>query len=171
MGVEASYRRITPQEFEKLHSDAAYASIYFGHDLETDEDICTYFDALRSTDRYLDLDKYWQSLYLLFTGDSPYDSEKKGDTLLHKVFMGGLETPWEATYGCIRYLDTSEVNQIAGALNHISEDDFRLRLGRLLGSNESRVYMEPHFINLFGQLVKFFNVAAQEDNIVLLSFN
>lgn len=35
MGIEASYRRITLQEFERLQNDVTYASVYFGDDLET----------------------------------------------------------------------------------------------------------------------------------------
>jgi hypothetical protein len=171
MGIEASYRRVTPDEFEKLHSDAVYASIYFGDDLETDEEIHTYFEALRSNDRYLDLDKYWQSLYFLLTGDFLYDSKTKDDTLLHKVFMGGTATPWEATYGRVRYLSVNEVKEMAEALNQVSEDNLKSRLDHLLGSHESRIYMEPHFLELHTQLVKFFNVAAQDGDIVLLSLD
>ncbi|MEH2153328.1 DUF1877 family protein [Nostoc sp.] len=171
MGIEASYRRVTPEEFEKLHNDAAYASVYFGDDLETDEEIYAYFEALRSSDRYLDLDKHWRSLHFLFTGDFPFDSTNKGDTLLHKVFIGGTTTPWEATYGMVRYLTMSEVHDMAEALNYISEDDFKSRLDKLLGSHESRIYMEPHFLNLFAHIIKFFNKAAQEGDVVLLSFD
>ncbi len=171
MGIEASYRRVTPDEFEKLHSDAVYASIYFGDDLETDKEIHAYFEALRSNDRYLDLDKHWQSLYFLLTGDFPYDSKTKDYTLLHKVFISGTDTPWEATYGRVRYLSVNEVKEMAEALNQVSEDNLKLRLDHLLGSHESRIYMEPHFLELHTQLVKFFNVAAQDGDIVLLSLN
>ncbi len=171
MGIEASYRRVTPNKLEKLHSDAVYASVYFGDDLETDEEIHAYFEALRSSDRYLDLDKHWRSLYFLLTGNFPDDSKTTGDTLLHKVFMGGTATPWEATYGMVRYLTVNEVKEIAKALNQVSEDNFKSRLDTLLGSHESRIYMEPHFLELHNQLVKFFNVAAQSSDIVLLSFD
>lgn len=171
MGIEASYRRITPDEFEKLHSDAVYASVYFGDDLDTDEEIYAYFEALESSDRYLDLDKHWRSLYFLLTGDFPYDSKNTSDTLLHKVFMGGTATPWEATFGMVRYLTVNEVKEMAEALNQVSEDSFKSRLDALLGSHESRIYMEPHFLELHNQLVKFFNVAAQNGDIVLLSLD
>ncbi|MEH1779599.1 MAG: DUF1877 family protein [Nostoc sp.] len=109
-----------------------------------------------NSDRYLNLDKHWQSLHFqycvgfgiswlrqaggemeagvefcfpclseqyclhfLFTGDFPYDSDNKGDTLLHRVFIGGSATPWEAIYGMVRYLTRSEVNEINEALNYI----------------------------------------------------
>lgn len=91
--------------------------------------------------------------------------------LLHKVFMGGSATPWEAGYGMVRYLTVSEVNEMSEALNNILEDDFKSRLDSLLGFHESRVYMEPHIFDLYVQFVKFFNVAAQEGNIVLLSLD
>ncbi|MEH2111286.1 DUF1877 family protein [Nostoc sp.] len=170
MGIEARYRRVTPQEFERLQNDVSYAGVYFGDDLETDEEIYAYFETLRNSDRYLDIDKYWRPLHFLFTGVS-YDSENNGDMLLHKVFMGGSATPWEATYGMVRYLTVSEVNEISEALNNILEDDFKSRLDSLLGSHESRVYMEPHFFELYVQFVKFFNAATQEGDIVLLSLD
>ncbi|MDZ8183470.1 MAG: DUF1877 family protein [Nostoc sp. ChiSLP02] len=171
MGIAASYRRVTPRKFERLQNDVAYASIFFGDDLETDEEIYTYFEALRNSDRYLDLDKHWQSLHFLFTGDFPYDTDNKGDTLLHKLFMGGSATPWEATYGMVRYLTVSEVNEIAEALNHISQEEFKSRLDNLLVPHQSRIYMEPQFLELQVQLIKFFNIAAQKGDIVLLSFD
>lgn len=171
MGIEASYQRITPEEFEKLYSDAVYASVYFGDDLETDEEIHAYFEVLRSNDHYLDLDKHWRSLYFLLIGDFPNDSKTTDSTLLHKVFMGGAATPWEATYGMVRYLTANEVKEMSEALNQVSEDNFKSRLDILLEFHESKFYMEPHFLELRNQLVEFFNVAAQNGDIVLLSFD
>ena len=55
----------------------AYASLYFGYDLETNEEIYADFDKLETSDRYLDLDKHWQTLHFLFTGDFPDDGENK----------------------------------------------------------------------------------------------
>jgi len=172
MGIEASYRRVTPEEFEKLHNDAAYAKVYFGEDLETDEEINTYFEALSSSDRYLNLDKQWQLLHFLFTGDFPYtdNSSDSREILLHKMFMGGTETPWEATYSMVRYLTASEVNEIAEALQQ-SQEVLKLRLGNLLRPNEKRSCTEPYLLDLCDKLVRFFNDAAREGNIVLLSFD
>lgn len=85
--------------------------------------------------------------------------------------MGGMATPWEATYGRVRYLTVNEVKEMAQAVNQVSEDNFKLRLDSLLESHESRTYMEPHFLELHNQLVKFFDVAAQNGDIVLLSFD
>ncbi|GAB4207232.1 MAG: hypothetical protein Fur006_64980 [Coleofasciculaceae cyanobacterium] len=119
MGIEASYRRITPEEFERLHSDADYANIYFGYDLETDEEIYAYFEALEASDRYLDLDKHWRALHFLLTGAFPYESHSTDESLFHKVFWGGATTQWEATYGMVRYLTVSEVKEIAEALRLI----------------------------------------------------
>jgi Domain of unknown function (DUF1877) len=171
MGIEASYRRVTPEEFEKLHNDVIYASVYFGDDLESDEEINSYFEAIRSSDRYFDLDKHWRSLHFLYTGDFPYDSKIKDDTLLHKMFMGGAATPWEATYGMVRYLIVNEVKEIAEALKQVSEDNFKSRLDCLIGSHENRIYMEPYFLELHNQLVKFFEMAAKNNDVVLLSFD
>lgn len=171
MGIELSYRRLTPKEFEKLQNDEAYASIYFGDDLETDEDIYAYFEALRVSDRYLDLDKYWRSLYFLFTDEFPYNDKTNNKTWLKKMFMGGKATQWEATYGMVRYFTVSEVKDIAEVLTHISTDDLQNRLNQLFESSESRAYMKPHYLNLYNQLVNFFNKAAHKSEIIILSFD
>ncbi|MBH8562737.1 DUF1877 family protein [Nostoc sp. CENA67] len=171
MGIELSYRRLTPEEFERLHNDEAYASIYFGDDLETDEEIHAYFEALRVSDRYLDLDKYWRSLYFLFTGEFPYDDKTNSETWLKNMFMGGKATQWEATYGMVRYFTVSEVNDIAEVLNHVSVEDLQNRLNQLFESSKSRAYMEPHHLDLYAQLVNFFSKAAQQSEIILLSFD
>ncbi|WP_292845564.1 hypothetical protein [Nostoc sp. NMS8] len=67
MGIEASYRRVTPQEFERLQNDVTHAGVYFGDDLETDEEIYTYFENLRNSDRYLDIDSDQQTLVAYLT--------------------------------------------------------------------------------------------------------
>lgn len=171
MGIELSYRRVTPEEFEKLHNDAFYASIYFGDDLDTDEEIHAYYEELRNSDRYLDLHKHWQSLHFIFTGEFPYESKTHNETWLHKMFMGGAGTQWEATYGVVRYFTACEVQEIAETLNHISANDLQQSFNQLFKSKESRVYMEPHYLNLYTQLVNFFNQAAREGEIILVSFD
>ncbi len=171
MGIELSYRRVTPEEFERLHQDTAYASIYFGDYIETDEEIYVYFEALKASDCYLDLDKYWQSLYFLFTEEFPYECKTNTENWLHKVFMGGTPTQWESTYGMVRYFTASEVQEITKILNHISTDHLQNSLNKLFEFQEIRAYMEPHYLHLYTQLVKFFSRAAQEGEIILLSFN
>jgi hypothetical protein len=171
MGIELSYRRVTPEEFERLHNDATYACIYFGDDLDTDEEIYAYYEGLEKSDRYLNLDKHWQSLHFIFTGEFPYERTTSNETWLYKMFMGGTNTRWEATYGVIRYFTANEVQQIAETLNHISADDLQQAFNQLFKSEESRVYMEPHYLNLYTQVVIFFRNAAQEGEIILVSFD
>ncbi|BAY40395.1 hypothetical protein NIES2111_47780 [Nostoc sp. NIES-2111] len=171
MGIGLSYRRVTLEEFEKLHNDATYASLYFGDALETDEEIYAYYEELENSDRYLDLDKYWQPLHFIFTGEFPYDGQTNNITWLHKMFMEGTVTNWEATYGMVRYFTADEVQVIAQMLNNISNDDLQQALNKLFSSNESRAYMEPHYINLYTQVINFFSKAAHEGEIILVSFD
>lgn len=89
----------------------------------------------------------------------------------HKVFYGGTATPWEATYGMVRYLTVREVNEIAEALDQFSEDDLKLRLDGILASNENSPWLESFLFELRDQFVEFFNPAAREGNIVLLSLD
>jgi hypothetical protein len=74
MGIEATYRSVSPQEFERLLTNSAYAARYFGDDLDTEEDIEAYVESLEASDRYLDLGKDWRSLYCLLTED--FSSER-----------------------------------------------------------------------------------------------
>lgn len=171
MGIELSYRRITSEEFERLHNDAKYASIYFGDDLDTDEEIHAYYEELEKSDRYLALDKHWRSLHFIFTGELPYECKTHNETWLHKMFMGGTNTQWEATYGVVRYFTASEVQEIDKTLNNLSADDLQLTFDQLFKSEESRVYMEPHYLNLSTQVVNFFRKAAQEGEMILVSFD
>ncbi|BAY25351.1 hypothetical protein NIES2100_51570 [Calothrix sp. NIES-2100] len=140
--------------------------------LATDEEIYAYFEALETSDRYLDFDKYWQSLYFVFTGDFPYDAHKtNSETWLDKMFMGGTATHWEATYGMVRYFTVSEVQEIAEVLSHICFNNLQQRINQLLADQESRAYMKPHYLNLYTRCRHFFTKASQEGDIILLSFD
>jgi hypothetical protein len=91
MGIEVSYRRVTPQEFDRLLKNVDCAIEYFGYGLNTEEDIEAYFKSLETSDRYLDLGQSWRSLYSLFTDDFICDRQEK-EVVLYKIFFGGVET-------------------------------------------------------------------------------
>lgn len=171
MGIEICYRRLTIENFQKLHNDNAYAKDYFGIDLEADDEIYSHYERLKASGRYLDLDKHWQSLYFILIGDSPFNCETSKESVFHKLFIGGTATKWSATYGMVRYLTVNEVNEIAQALNNFSSDNLYIRLNMLLGSDKNSIYMEPYLLNLHTQLTDFFTKAAQSGDIVLLSLN
>lgn len=176
MGIEASYRRLSPAEFQQLRDDPAQADIYFGLDEEDDEKICAYFDRLRASNRYLDIDKSWHALHFLLTGEAVMDKTQVAPPL-GNVVLGGTPTEWEATYGVVRYLTPQEVKEVAEALEKISEAELRHRydpkaflVADIYPAGEAwdGTGIEE-LVDVFGQVRDFFLEAAREGNVVLLS--
>ncbi len=175
MGIEASYRRINAAEWDKLQQldgfdcYEAYASI-----ADSDE--------LRSSDRYLSIDKDWHALHALLTGEiSNPSSIQPVPPPLGNVVIGGTETPFDATYGKVRFLKSEEVREVADALGKISVEDLRA-LFDPVAFTKAEVYPNPRpggwnmeqmesVFWVYPQLVGFFRDAAREGNVVLLSFD
>lgn len=170
MGIEASYRRIAPVEFECLLLDTAYAEHYFGYDLDTDEEIYAYFDVLEASDRYLDLDKHWQSVYFLYAGEFPPHRENRKDEFFDELILGGRDTPCQATFGFVRYLTADEVRELAERLRQFPRVELEVHLDQLLDP-ENRENMEPYLLDLCEKVTQFFIDAAEAGDIVLLSFD
>jgi hypothetical protein len=178
MGVTASYRRVTPTEWEKFESlfnginARRVRSRLQGAYLEF-----AYSEELTSSGRYLDLEKEWHTLHALLTGDFSGPSEiKPFPPPLGNVVMGGTETPIDATYGKVRFLTTSEVREVADALSRITVDDLRSRFDPV-AFTEADIYGWDDDIELeilldyYPRLVAFFGAAAREGDVVLLSLD
>ncbi len=182
MGTEASYRRInaaewdnlqqlleTYQELDGFERYEAYASI-----ADSDE--------LRSSDRYLTIDKDWHALHALLTGEISNPSDIKAvPPSLGNVVIGGTETPIDATYGKVRFLKSEEVREVADALSKITVEDLRSRFDAV-EFTKAEVYPNPRpggwdmeqiesVFWIYPQLVGFFRDAGREGNVVLLSFD
>jgi hypothetical protein len=71
----------------------------------------------------------------------------------------------------VRYFTVNEVYEIAEVLSHICFNELQQRLNQLYVDRESKTYMEPHYLHLYNQLCQFFNKAAQEGDMILLSFD
>src|SRR4051812_15963954 len=113
MGIEASYRRITPTEWEKIKNLVTGADALVGSQLEQAYLEFAYSEELTSSDRYLSIEKEWHALHALLTGDLSDPSENKPfPPPLGNVVMGGTEAPIDATYGKVRFLTTSEVREV-----------------------------------------------------------
>jgi hypothetical protein len=95
--------------------------------------------------------------------------------------MGGTETPFDATYGKVRYLTPVEVREVADALGKISVEELRARFDPV-AFTKAQVYPNPRpggwnitelesVLFIYPQLVEFFRQAAREGNLVLLSFD
>src|SRR5580765_7387105 len=107
MSIEASYRRVTPQEFVRLQGDAKAAESFFGRsleDLEDPEKLLTQLQEQESSERYLSIGKDWHALHFLLTGDGELKPHPLPPPPLGNVVQGGAETPWSCTYGNVRLL-------------------------------------------------------------------
>ena len=182
MGIEASYRRINAAEWDKLQQLLeSYPSLDGFERYEAYASIAD-SDELRSSDRYLSIDKDWHALHALLTGEiSNPSSIQPVPPPLGNVVMGGTETPFDSTYGKVRFLKPEEVREVADALSQISVQDLQSPFDPI-AFTKSEVYPNPRpggwdmeqlesLLWIYPQLVGFFRDAAREGNLVLLSFD
>jgi Domain of unknown function (DUF1877) len=181
MGIEASYRRINAGEWERLKQLQQSSAALDGFDLYEAYATIADSDELRSSDRYLTIDKDWHALHVLLTGEITKPSNMKPfPPPLGNVVTGGTETPFDATYGRVRFLNPDEVREVADALSQISVEDLRSRFDPI-AFTKAEVYPNPRpggwdteqlesLLWIYPQLVGFFRDAARDGNVVLLSF-
>jgi Domain of unknown function (DUF1877) len=128
MGIEASYRRINAAEWGQLQQLQQSYPTLDGEDRYEAYASIADSDELRSSDRYLTIDKDWHALHVLLTGEISNPSNiPPVPPPLGNVVMGGTETPIDATYGKVRFLKPDDVREVADALSQISVDDLRAR--------------------------------------------
>jgi Domain of unknown function (DUF1877) len=185
MSISASYRRVTPQEFARLQGDPKAASSFFGTnlddlDLDNPQALLAKMQEQESSDRYLDIGGDWHALHFLLTGDGELGEHgTPPPPPLGNAVQGGAETEWDCTYGHVRSLTPDEVRAVADALRKISVEDLRSRFS-IASFNAAQIY--PHgkraswtedeaesVFEIYPRVVKFFQLAAKEGNIILLS--
>jgi hypothetical protein len=162
MGIRASYRRITPDEFADMHINPELAKNFLD------------FDNIDFS-----LDKYWQALHFLMTGESGLQGYR--ETLPHfNVIMGGKPTQFETNYGFVRYLNPKEVRSVAALLSKISVEELRQKFDPDRFNAEMIYPLAPdmwniqvieELLDLYPKLVDFFKAAAKAKDFVLLSCN
>jgi Domain of unknown function (DUF1877) len=180
VGIEASYRRINAADWGKLQR--LQESTLDGEELYEAFASIADSDELRSSDRYLTIDKDWHALHVLLTGEISNPSNiKPVSPPLGNAVTGGTETSFDATYGKVRFLKPDEVRAVADALGQISVQDLRARFDPV-AFTEAEVYPNPRpggwnleelesLLWVYPQLVGFFRDAAREGNVVLLSLD
>jgi hypothetical protein len=181
VGIQASYRRISPDEFEKLIRDPDYADEYFGFNIH-DEDVEAqeaYRERLAESGRFLDIGKDWDAIHFLATGLAASTDGNQVELPLCNLILGGNPTWWEANFGMIRYLTPEEVQELSEALESISPADLESRLN-VRSFCDARLYplnqnWSRHAIDLvppvYGSLVTFIREAAKRSEVVLLCLN
>lgn len=182
MSIEASYRRVTPDEFTRLQGDAKAAESFFGtslEDLDDPEKLLARMQEQESSDRYLGIGTDWHALHFLLTGDGELKPHPLPPPPLGNVVQGGTETEWPCTHGQVRSLTPDEVRAVADALTRISVRELRSRFS-VASFNAAQVY--PHgrrarwtdedaetVFEIYPRVVEFFQSAARDGDMILLS--
>lgn len=185
MGIAASYKRITPQKFSEIQNDTEAAASFFKlnlddlvFDFSNPQAMIAQRQKQRSDERYFSLEKDWYALHFLLTGESNLGDTQASPPLCN-VVMGGTPTQFEAGYGFVRYLTLEEVRDVADALSQISVEELKSRFNSTV-FNAAEIYPNPSpggwdeeeiesLFELYPKLVEFFQNAAKEGDIVLLS--
>jgi Domain of unknown function (DUF1877) len=184
MGITATYRRVTPQEFSELQNDPKAAKSFFGLDLDSfdfsnPEAMLAKFQEQEADERYFSLQKEWHALHFLITGDSSLEGDTRVLPPYCNIVIGGTPTQFEATYGYIRYLTPEEVRAVFELLSTISVEELRQRFDPA-AFNAAQIYPNPSpggwdeeeiepLLKMYPELVDFFQNAARDGDIVLLS--
>jgi hypothetical protein len=183
MSIEASYRRIPADQWDRLRPFLATderlevrGECYQAYSSIADS------DELKSRGRYLNINGDWHALHVLLTGEIRGLADiEPAPPPLDNVVLGGTETPINAGYGKVRYLAPYEVCEVAEALRGIPEDELRARFDPV-AFTEAEIYpasrrggwdlkaLEP-LLSTYRRLVRFFGAAANEGDVVLLSFD
>ncbi|MBN3896182.1 MAG: YfbM family protein [Nostoc sp. NOS(2021)] len=182
MGITASYKRITPQKFAEIQNDIEAAASFFELDLDdldfsNPQAMIAKLQERRSNKHYFRLED-WHALHFLLTGESNLDDTQTSPPLCN-VVMGGTPTQFEAGYRFVRYLTLEEVRDVADALSQTSVEELKRRFNSTV-FNAAEIYPNPSpggwdeeeietLFELYPKLVRFFQNAAKEGDIVLLS--
>jgi len=116
----------------------------------------------------LSLEKSWHTLHYLLTGSAGEASSPLGNAIL-----GGAEIGPDVGYGPARFLEPSQVREVAAALAKISRDELSSRFD-LKAMTAAKIYACKDSSDLalaldyFDQLVGYYQDAATCDNAMLL---
>lgn len=175
MGIEVSYRRISPEKFAELQSNAEAAEEFFYGDHAFEDMTNVYTDDLEASGSHLSIEKEWQALHYLLTGEVAFDDESQAELPVRNIVMGGTPTQWEATYGYVRYLTPDEVRDVAQFINDTPTDILRARYD---SRGNTKIYAQGEawgeenwevLMRAYNHLVNFFNQAADQGQVVLIS--
>ena len=123
----------------------------------------------------LDVDKTWQAIHFLLTGD-PWGGESP---VADAVLGGGIEIGDDVGYGPARYLTAAEVAATANALRLITKNELALRFDPATLS-ENEIYPEiwdegneamDYVLVYFDQLRTYYLDAAAKGNAMLKYIN
>jgi Domain of unknown function (DUF1877) len=129
------------------------------------------FQARRDP-RQFDIEKDWQILVYLFTGETEIVEENIKGKPLHNIIYGGIKTLPETGYGPVRYFDQAMVAEITGALKTADREQLKKRFDPAK-MKELKIYAPPEesereiIFKGIEQLTQYFQTAASvHDEVV-----
>lgn len=178
MSITMSYRRLSLEKFEELKSSSEVAQKFFYGDDSYDNALSVYDEDFDSSATKLDIEKEWQAIHYLLTGEIGFGSDDPAP--LHKVIWGGTPTEWECSYGHTRFLTTVEVQEIAQTLvqtpeahlraNFEAHGDVEIYAQEDTWTDESDDDWET-LTNAYSFIMRFFEEAAAAQQMMLLSMD
>lgn len=181
MSITAEYSRLSPAEFREMCDNPEQADRYFGFHLNWEDDendeLDRWLEAQEATGKHLDIVKTWHGLHFLLTGEANTQPDHV-PLPLRNVVVGGMKTPWEASYGNVRYLTAQEVRDVALALSELNAVELRERY-QVAAFQNTDIYpggevWSPtgidEILEAFTKVRAFFSAAAEVGEMVLLEF-
>jgi Domain of unknown function (DUF1877) len=160
MGIIVSYQRISASKFTEIQNNPESAE--------------EFFDSIHAAKTRLSIQKEWQAIHYLLTGEIAFD-ESQAEPPLRNVIMGGNPTNLEAAYGYVRYFSPGEVNELTQALLGVTREDLRNRFD-LRGDRE--IYAQEDewdedewefLMDILESMICFFQEAATNSEVILIS--
>lgn len=161
MSMIGRYKRISTQELDALlaQPDRLLGLLYPEAESEYGEG-------------HLDIDKSWHAIHFLLN-DDPW----QGSAPLHNAILGGaIVSDEDMGYGPARYLTAAEVEEVAEALQHISEerlwmkfDPEQLQAARIYPHDwQSSLEELEYLTENYRRLKQFFRDTAEKNGCLLL---
>ena len=156
-----NFKQITPAQLEHIKRDPSQIeSILYPQGGEV-------------RDGSLDIDKAWQGIHFLLTGNP-----LAGQPPLSKAILGGVEIGGDVGYGPARYVTPDEVRDVAKALTGILKDELRRRFNPA-ALKKADIYPPiwdqadsiGYLLEYYDKLVAFYQDAAQKGRAVLVYIN
>ncbi len=128
----------------------------------------------REPANHLDIDKSWQGIHFLLTGDA-----WAGAPPLALAILGGIEVGGDVGYGPARYLTPAEVKQVASALAAVSRHQLAAKYSSA-SFIEADIYPEiwdegdealDYLLVNFDALIEFYRQASIRGDAVLKYLN
>lgn len=178
MGMYFRFYRLPPGQLQRMLDDSEDANACFDYDVKEaiEKALRAHFNTLKTSGRFLDIERAWHSLNFLLTGDASL-GETSVPPPLGNVFMGGTSTNWETAYDYYRYLLPHEVKRVSEALGQLSREELRQRYDPDV-FDAAKLYpsyakwnaddIEP-LLDILDQVIAFYRVAAESGDTVLMA--